>query len=229
MAKQFRIADGIGIGALIVALVPLGDLIMRNITVAEIEVLPPAHVDFRTKDVVRKTNEYGHRLSHLDGKPVIDKTTLELSTYAILPVSYVNRGDAGEDFLIPLERLSVKLGDNVFMYHAAYTTEIVPRPLSSWIGETSPRLPAVLEGGRARSDEVVFVLKDAQLTWKDFISDLENSRDDTISIMLEIGTLSGEIFRSPPCHLSINQLIEPLKKTESDRRRYYRAQAECTQ
>ena len=217
----------IALGALIFTVLPFYDLVVRKWTAASIEILPPSQVDFRAKDVQQKMDDKGQKFIHPDDSPVIDNVSKKFSTYVILPLSYINRGDAGEDFLIPLERLHVNLGEDSFVFSAAYTTAIVPRKQSSWIGDTSPRLPTVLEGGRARSDEVVFITNNATLNWEDFIENLRKHPDKKIQIKLNIETLSGEVFHSTPCQLSIKQLLKPLNQIKDDRSRYYRVNAEC--
>ena len=225
--KLFKISDVIALGALLIALPSFVDLAIRKLTVSDIKILSPDQVNFRANDLVQKRNEAGERLSHVDGNPAIDEETADLTTYVILPLSYINRGDAGEDFLISLERLHVKIGNNSFTYDAAYTTALVPRRSESWIGKTLPRLPAVLSGGRARSDEVVFVPNHDAHSWADFVKILTNHRDDTIQIILEVRTLSGKSFQSTPCQLSIDQLLEPIEKIEKDRKRYYYVEDKC--
>ena len=142
LTERFKISDRIALFALLIALIPFLDLISRKVTVADIEVLPPIRVNFRTSDLAYKGKIDGEIQRHRDdGTGIVSKEeTGDLSTYAILPLSYINRGDAGEDFLVPLEQLQVKIDNQSFMYDAAYTTKMVPRKSPSWIGETSPRL-----------------------------------------------------------------------------------------
>ena len=231
MAIQWTIGDKIALFALFITMLPLFDLVQRKITIPEIEVLPPPQVDFRTSDVVRKRNKDGRLLAHPDGSPAISESETEnKTTYVIIPLSYINRGDTGEDFLIPLEKLHLKLGEDSFMYKAFYSTTLVSKPSESWLGNPWPRLPAVLEGGGARSDEVVFVPQDKEsaIPWTEFINKLkEQQKDATIEIRLEVVTLSGKVFQSLPCQLSVNHLLTPFHKTSCDRLSYYRTHAEC--
>ena len=238
LTERFKISDRIALFALLIALIPFLDLISRKVTVADIEVLPPIRVNFRTSDLAYKGKIDGEIQRHRDdGTGIVSKEeTGDLSTYAILPLSYINRGDAGEDFLVPLEQLQVKIDNQSFMYDAAYTTKMVPRKSPSWIGETSPRLPAVLSGGRARSDQVVFIPTvsgnaDA-LSWVKFIEILTEHREDMIQIVLEVKTLSGKVFQSVPCQISANQLLrrhDQMRENQmrEDREGYYYVVANC--
>lgn len=231
MARQWTVGEKIALFALVVAMLPLFDLVHRKVTIPKIEVLPPTQVEFRTNDVVRKLDDFGQILGHQDGSPVIvESETGNNITYIVVPLSYINRGDPGEGFLIPLEKLYMKLDEDLLVYESYYTTEIVSKPSPSWLGDPGTRLPAMLEGGSARSDEVIFVPqdKDSVMQWTKFIKKLEEQqKDSTIEIILEIVTHSGKVFRSPPCQLAINHLLTPIQKTKPDRLRYYRTQAEC--
>ena len=230
LVSRLTLSDLISIVAVCIALGPLVDLVVRKLTAPEIEILPPPQVEFRTEDVVRMRDNAGRVLSH-DGSsanPVIDRSTAgKMSTYVVLPLSYINRGDVGEDFLVPHERLRMKLGNKSYMYIAAYTTAIVPRAQQSWIGDPSPRLPAILEGGRARSDEVVFVPNGYAFTWADFLDALKNHQNNTIKLTLEVETVSRRTFASMPCQLSIDHLLKQLDSVKSDRSRYYFVGAKC--
>ena len=227
-SELFTLSDVIALGALLIALPSFVDLVIRRVTVAEIRLLSPDQVNFRTKDYKQVRNDKGERMSHPDdGSPAIADATADLPTYAILPLSYINRSDAGEDFLISQEQLSVKIGSTSFTYDAAYTTALVPRRSASWIGETMPRLPAVLSGGRARSDEVVFVPSGDPISWDDYLKILTNNRGGMIEIMLEVKTFSGKSFQSSPCKLSVDRLLEPQEKAKSDRKRHYYVQGRC--
>lgn len=227
-AEQFTLSDAIALGALLIALPSFGDLVVRKVTVADIELLSPNQVNFRPRDFEPVRNKEGEKIGHRDDEsPVFAAATGKLPTYAILPVSYVNRGDAGEDFLISQEKLHVTIGGSSFTYDAAYTTALLPRRTETWIGDIMPRLPAVLSGGRARSDEVVFVPKGDPVSWDDYLKMLTGNRGGMIEITLEVKTLSGKSFRSAPCKLSIDRLLEPQEKAAEDHKRHYYVQDEC--
>ena len=226
--RRITTGDVIAALALILALPAFIDFATRKLTVPEIEILPPAKVDFRTSELVIKKNDEGIALGHRDGGPAIDESTSGLQTYTIMPLSYINQGDSGEDFLISTETVEVRVGTTTLVYDAAYETEIVPRMLGSWIGDTSPRLPGVLEGGRARSDEVVFVPTsgDGQ-TWKEFLAALSGTKGGEITVVLKVHTVSGNSYSSQPCKVSIEELLAPVRTAVKDRSRHYRMTSKC--
>ena len=73
---------------------------------------------------------------------MVDVRTGSLLTYVIVPVSYINRGDSGEDFVVLYERLKVAIGESTIYFRSAYTTMIAPRELSSWLGDIESRFAA---------------------------------------------------------------------------------------
>ena len=225
----FKTSNVIAFLALIVALPPFLDWLFRTMSDPKVQVLPPAQVDFRTKNLHQELTDGRHATYHPDGAPVIDVGTATLPTYVILPLSYMNLGDVGEDFLVVSERLHVKLGDDTHLFTSAYTTSIVPRPQSSWIGDTMPRLPTVLEGGRARSDEVVFVPEDTRtaLKWSSFLAALKENPGAFVDIRIEIKTLSGEPFWSPACNVEVDRMVSHLTATDTDRARAYYVVSKC--
>lgn len=234
--RRLTLSNVIALIALIVAALPLSELISRWLNEAAIEIIPPVTISFRTQDVLRKMDSKGMPISRpRDSSPIIRAETKHLPMYPILPLSYRNSGDSGEGFVIRKELLTVKIGGRSQEFVSKYTTAIVPRLQSSWIGDTSPRLPTFLEGGEARSDEVVFVppptIKrgslNSELTWDSFIGALQEHRGEALQISLALETLSGKIFQSASCQVAADGLLEQLESVNEDQARYYYVIGEC--
>ena len=218
----------IAIVALIVASPPFISFVQRAATQPTIDVFAPTDVDFRTADLIMRRTDDGTRQFHRDGTtPAVDESTEKQTTYVIIPVSYINRGDAGEDFVVLYERLQITIGKSTIYFRSAYTTMIAPRELPSWIGNTESRLASTLSGGMLRSDEVVFVPVDQEHEWGAFVALLTTHRSEQITIVLEVATGSRGIFRSAPCHVTVERLLVPLDDAESDHPRDYYATSQC--
>ena len=199
LIKRIGLSNVIAILALIIASPSFIDYVRSAATSAEIEVFAPTDAEFRTSDlVIERTGNGTPRYHENTTSLMVDDATNSKMTYAIVPVSYINRGDAGDDLVVESERLRIEIGGSEFYYRSAFTTMIAPRLLSSWLGDTESRLSMTLSGGIHRSDEVVFVPEGAGQQWAAFAEMLNDDRNAEITITLEVATESGKVFVSAP-------------------------------
>lgn len=225
--------DKIALLALLVALPATADLLVRKFSAPALIIVPPGYVEFRADTPAQVKRGDGARLAHINGERAVDAAASESHhLHAVIPITFRNDGYEGSELSVRKERLVIYLpGDpkQRFVFEAEFNTEIVPADSAHWWwGNVKPWLPAVLDGGESRSSEVVLRARQcgSVCSWTSFLEFL-NAKRSVYQVVLEIEVLGGEVFQSPVCNIDLGDVFESNNDASTDRKRFYRRDAEC--
>lgn len=152
----------------------------------------------------------------------------------IAPVSYVNTGESGETVFIRHEDITLedRAGVRLGTWRAVHDTELLPVSARHWwYGDIRAWVPVALDGGDARSQQVVFAPREGACDGCSFGAMLDTlgqrHRDlEPVFLRLRLETAGQGGFEAR-CRLDLGDLIGPYDQTDPATRDFYRRPALC--
>lgn len=227
-------SDKIAALALVVALPATIDLLARQIAAPNLEIVPPAYVEFRADIPVQARRGDGVLLAHTDRERAIDAAASDTQQlHVVIPVTFRNDGYEGSELTVREERLVLVSLENErrrFEFVGVFDTEIVPADSTHWWwGNIKSWLPVVLDGGQSRSSEVIFRAETcvSSCNWGEFLATLQ-ADSSNYRVQLEVETMNGDIFRSSGCLVDFGRVFASNSTVDSNRKGFYRRDAVCS-
>ena len=220
-------SDKIALLALLLAIPPTLDLLVRSFSTGSILVTAPRHIDFRASVVpVMKNGKWKTINGEREIKPEISMSS---TVNAITTLTYQNTAIGDAHKIIHTETLEILDGERVIYAFSAWkNTQLVPAHSRHWWwGDIQPWLPVILGGGEWRNGQVIMGAKlcpSDDCSWRTFVEFSKNAGQLFARVSVEDS--KGKLSSSDLCTLRLKEIPSKLGK-ELKRKNAYKAGISC--